>query len=335
MRAMVFTGGRLRTGLARALAAIVVAMAWAVPDVVANDCSTLVRQAQEQNKRPSDHVGGLIAQSDQRTGDVNQSFGLRMCRTRLMFIEWRHAQQNRPEAANPETDRETLRDILGVLEYWQAHQALGDLEAEQGDHAEAARRYSLALHVLDDRNLTPEDVAEGDVERLFRKAEQARLLASRHVELPKARGDGSGANLAAGAVRGYEVRDVALPIRFDFNGDALTDLGRRSADDLFDLLSKERPHVVRLVGHTDRVGGDAYNCELSWRRVRAVRDYLVSRGLPTPPGGYELVGMGKVQPFRFTGPAPADQNLVDQANRRVQYLRSPLSQPSPCPSPSS
>jgi len=37
--------------------------------------------------------------------------------------------------------------------------------------------------------------------------------------------------------------------------------------------------VIIAVGHTDRIGSDAYNQKLSERRAAAVKQYLVSKGI--------------------------------------------------------
>jgi OOP family OmpA-OmpF porin len=51
---------------------------------------------------------------------------------------------------------------------------------------------------------------------------------------------------------------------------------------------------VLVTGHTDRIGTQRYNQRLSERRADAVRDYLVSRGVPRDK--IETLGMGKTQP---------------------------------------
>ena len=50
-----------------------------------------------------------------------------------------------------------------------------------------------------------------------------------------------------------------------------------------------------VTGHTDPIGTQAYNQKLSERRADAVRNYLVSKGVPRDK--IETLGMGKTQPI--------------------------------------
>ena len=60
------------------------------------------------------------------------------------------------------------------------------------------------------------------------------------------------------------------------------------------LSSVQKLELVLVTGHTDRIGSQQYNQRLSERRADAVRDYLVSRGVPRDR--IETLGMGKTQP---------------------------------------
>jgi outer membrane protein OmpA-like peptidoglycan-associated protein len=72
---------------------------------------------------------------------------------------------------------------------------------------------------------------------------------------------------------------VALDITFAFNSAALTTDAMLILDNLGRALNDPRLAASRfeLAGHTDAVGGDAYNLRLSQRRAAAVRRYLMAR----------------------------------------------------------
>ncbi len=85
---------------------------------------------------------------------------------------------------------------------------------------------------------------------------------------------------------------------FRFDGSALGDMlpgGRSELDRLAgELRQLDSSARMRVVGHTDRLGSDAYNLALSQRRAETVRNYLISQGIAA--GSISAVGMGKSQP---------------------------------------
>jgi outer membrane protein OmpA-like peptidoglycan-associated protein len=66
-------------------------------------------------------------------------------------------------------------------------------------------------------------------------------------------------------------------------------------------------------GHTDSVGGDDYNQQLSEHRATAVRDYLTHAGIPMD--SVTAKGFGKTQPV-----ASNETNTGRQQNRRVELI---------------
>lgn len=70
---------------------------------------------------------------------------------------------------------------------------------------------------------------------------------------------------------------------------------------------------VRVEGHTDSRGTDAYNMALSQKRAQAVVDYLTSRGVKS--GSLIAVGMGETSPV-----ANNDTEAGRAANRRVDFV---------------
>jgi OOP family OmpA-OmpF porin len=98
---------------------------------------------------------------------------------------------------------------------------------------------------------------------------------------------------AAPAVQKITLASKAL---FDFDKAVLKPEGKAAIDS--EIISKlsgvQRLELVLVTGHTDRIGTQAYNQKLSERRADAVRDYLVSKGVPRDK--IETLGMGKTQP---------------------------------------
>ena len=72
---------------------------------------------------------------------------------------------------------------------------------------------------------------------------------------------------------------------------------------------------VAIEGHTDSVGGDEYNQELSEHRAQSVRDYFVQQGIPA--NTIEARGFGKSEPI-----ASNDTPEGRQQNRRVELVLS-------------
>ena len=70
---------------------------------------------------------------------------------------------------------------------------------------------------------------------------------------------------------------------------------------------------IEVDGHTDNVGGDEYNQNLSEQRAGSVRDYLVAQGVAT--NSVTAKGFGKTQPV-----ATNDTAEGRQTNRRVELV---------------
>ena len=66
---------------------------------------------------------------------------------------------------------------------------------------------------------------------------------------------------------------------FDFNKSVVKPAGKAKLDDLVAKVKGINLEVIIAVGHTDSVGSDAYNQQLSVRRAEAVKAYLVSKGI--------------------------------------------------------
>ena len=87
---------------------------------------------------------------------------------------------------------------------------------------------------------------------------------------------------------------VAADALFDFNKAVLRPEGKAKLDELAAKAKAVKLEVVLAVGHTDRIGSDAYNQKLSEKRAAAVKAYLVSKGIESNRVYTE--GKGKKQP---------------------------------------
>lgn len=70
---------------------------------------------------------------------------------------------------------------------------------------------------------------------------------------------------------------------------------------------------ILILGHTDAIGSDKYNDELSQRRAQSVMTELIRRGVG--PANMATVALGKRQPV-----APNDTDIGRAQNRRVEFM---------------
>ncbi|NHZ69870.1 MAG: OmpA family protein [Thermotogales bacterium] len=106
---------------------------------------------------------------------------------------------------------------------------------------------------------------------------------------------------------------------FSFDSDAISDTGAVLLDDLVGNLTAVilLEQKIEIIGHTDRIGNDAYNLALSKRRAESVRSYLVAKGVV--PRYIETKGMGSAEPV-VECPGIRGQALIDclAPNRRTE-----------------
>jgi outer membrane protein OmpA-like peptidoglycan-associated protein len=105
---------------------------------------------------------------------------------------------------------------------------------------------------------------------------------------------------------------LATDLLFDFDDDALRPDAIPEMEELRDLLLRTDARMppqmpILLEGHADRAGSSPYNLDLSARRARSVRNWLIGQG-GVPPERLQAVGRGDTQP------------IVDAPNKDLQYL---------------
>ena len=80
------------------------------------------------------------------------------------------------------------------------------------------------------------------------------------------------------------------------------------------MVFKTHPEIkkVEISGHTDSQGKDAYNLDLSDRRAKSVRAYLVSKGVEA--NRMDAIGYGETKPIDSNNTANGRAK-----NRRVEF----------------
>jgi outer membrane protein OmpA-like peptidoglycan-associated protein len=100
-------------------------------------------------------------------------------------------------------------------------------------------------------------------------------------------------------------------LKFEFDRAELRPEDRELLSRIGGILMTSHDYTISVNGHTDDVGSEAYNQKLSERRAEAVRDYLVTSGLPAEI--FTVTGHGKALPL-LAGTSEAAR----AKNRRVE-----------------
>jgi outer membrane protein OmpA-like peptidoglycan-associated protein len=108
--------------------------------------------------------------------------------------------------------------------------------------------------------------------------------------------------------------NIDLEIQFDYNSAQISNSSTQAVQELGKALSNPnlRGSTFVVAGHTDGIGGDSFNQDLSERRADTIKRYLVDKyGI----AGSDLVtvGYGKTKLKDTANPA-------DPLNRRVQVV---------------
>lgn len=99
-----------------------------------------------------------------------------------------------------------------------------------------------------------------------------------------------------------------------FPSNSKTEVKSATLDEfLINLVQTSKDKKIRLVGHTDNIGGEDANRLLSLNRTKTVRDQLIKLGMP--PANIECDGKGSSSP-KVNNSTDANRAL----NRRVEVI---------------
>jgi OOP family OmpA-OmpF porin len=104
---------------------------------------------------------------------------------------------------------------------------------------------------------------------------------------------------------------------FDFDQATIRDGYEDTFDNAISVLEKNPSLTVEIQGHTDSIGAEDYNLDLSTRRAAAVKTHLVNRGIQA--SRITTKGLGESDPV-----ASNDSKEGRAHNRRVFYKRTDI-----------
>jgi outer membrane protein OmpA-like peptidoglycan-associated protein len=131
-----------------------------------------------------------------------------------------------------------------------------------------------------------------------------------------------------GVVQDIEIKETPTEVRVDMAADVLFDFDKADllpkADETLQkaadfIRDRAKGGVVRVEGHTDAKGNDAYNQKLSERRAASVRKWFGAHGLSAVK--FSTEGFGAKKPIApNTKPDGSDDPEGRQKNRRVEIV---------------
>lgn len=242
--------------------------------------------------------------AEQRAEEAEESAGAAAEQAKLASQRERESSEQARQARLAEQvarEKETLAAMERDVALAEAGQSAAARAAAERDLTEKRREHQKTLEQLDQARL----------ETMRAQTETRRLQAKMNRELERLQG-------ALGRIA--ETKRTALglvmtldsdQIEFDFNQATLRPQNREVLSKIAGVLLTFNDYGVEIFGHTDDVGGEEYNKQLSKKRAETVKSYLVEAGIR--PEVLSTLGMGKSSP-RVEGTDPEAR----QRNRRVE-----------------
>jgi outer membrane protein OmpA-like peptidoglycan-associated protein len=305
---------------------------WAGADVAAEEsfqkASKLLEQAENYKTRKagSKPIAMAAREAVQTAEDARLIARKHQGEERL--AQERAASADREAQANLATDRARAEADASARGRAQAEE-IQRLESERRARAEAesaaaqtlAARTAMDAELAAQRAARDKEAAQNESERALRaasdQAEQARRITAEQAEREK---QALRDKLAVQLNLILETRDSARglivnmsDVLFDTAKYTLRPVAREKLAKLSGILLAYSSLSLELEGHTDNVGTEEYNQQLSENRANSVRDYLIHEGIAS--SSVAARGFGEDQAI-----ATNDTAAGRQENRRVELV---------------
>lgn len=272
----------------------------------------LLKQAEEYYSRKQGRTPiGTVARDAAQTAEDARVISLKKQEEERQEAE-RKAAADREAKARAQADEESARRAAAESERVRAEQAKA--EAEQA--RQEALRQQQAADAARAAAFEQQKAAQADAEKARAAAEEA----ERQRQAAEADKAALRAKLLLQFNKILSTRDTPRGLVINMS-DVLFEFGK------YNLRPEARERLAKISGialnypelhfvaegHTDNVGSDLFNQQLSEKRAAAVRDYLVQQGIDG--SNIASLGLGKSQPVAPNGTAAGRQ-----ANRRVELI---------------
>ena len=234
-------------------------------------------------------------------------------------IEELEVVAEKAEASSTQASRaeESALEAARGRDQAEAEQAAAQETAEQA--REEAQRANQDAKLAQEEAQFAQEKARFAQEEVGLAQEEARLAQEEAERIRKERDDELN-RLQTAMNRIGKTRKTALGLvmtlgsdsmQFEFDKATLTPENRELLSRIVGILLTSKDYGIYVYGHTDSIGSEEYNLELSKRRALSVRDYLADNGIT--PEMITTEGFGKSRPL-ITG----SSEEARAKNRRVE-----------------
>lgn len=109
------------------------------------------------------------------------------------------------------------------------------------------------------------------------------------------------------------VLSMPVEILFDFDSSKVKEGVKESLNTLGKALAENKDIKLKIDGHTDYIGTEQYNLNLSLKRANSIKNYLIGRGVSA--NNISIEGYGKQNPV-----ANNSTEAGRAKNRRVEFI---------------
>lgn len=111
----------------------------------------------------------------------------------------------------------------------------------------------------------------------------------------------------------------SIALYYEYNQAELHPRAKKQLEIVASILKASPTRKLKIGGHTDALGTDAYNINLSKRRADAVKEFMIVTGVPVDQ--VETIGFGKAAPLSpNVNPDGSDNPEGRSRNRRAEIL---------------